>query len=83
MKKVILVTRDAEKEEVETKVAYEAKNFLWTLTYKSFEKLLNQASFLAVKRTFEPQKIAVLLRPLCSSGIILAYGLDDGLQICG
>jgi len=52
------------KDEVETKVAYEAKNFADFNLEELLEKLQNQAATLAVKQTFEPQKIAVLLRPL-------------------
>jgi len=52
------------KDEVETKVAYEAKNFADFNLEALLEKLQNQAATLAVKQTFEPQKIAVLLRPL-------------------
>ncbi len=62
------------KEEVETKVAYEAKNFADFNLKILLEKLLNQASSLAVKRTFEPQKIAVLLRPLALQELLWFMG---------
>jgi len=52
------------KDEVETKVAYEAKEYAAFNLETLLEKLFTQAATLAVKQTFEPQKIAVLLRPL-------------------
>lgn len=51
------------KGEVETKVSYEAKNFAAFDLDKEFQRLADQAEALANQESFEPQKIAVILRP--------------------
>ena len=51
------------KEEVETKVSYEAKSFAGFEPDAEFETLKAQAASLASKQVMEPEKIAVILRP--------------------
>ena len=48
---------------VETKVDYEAKSFAGFDLERDFDQLLGQANALADMHDFEPQKIAVILRP--------------------
>lgn len=49
--------------EVETKVSYEAKDFASFDVAKEFDRLAAQAEALSHMQSFEPQKIAVILRP--------------------
>lgn len=51
------------KAEVETKVSYEAKQFAMFDLDREFAQLASQAEALATMQSFEPQKIAVILRP--------------------
>jgi len=51
------------KEEVETKVSYEAKSYQGFDPAVEFARLKDQAASLASKQVMEPQKIAVILRP--------------------
>lgn len=51
------------KAEVETKVDYEAKSFANFNLDNDFAQLMEQANALAEMHSFEPQKIAVILRP--------------------
>ena len=49
--------------EVETKVSYEAKDFAPFKLDHEFDRLASQAEALADMHSFDPQKIAVILRP--------------------
>lgn len=51
------------KKEVETKVDYDAKSFANFNLDKEFAQLMEQANALAEMHSFDPQKIAVILRP--------------------
>ena len=62
------------KEEVETKVSYEAKNFADFNLKNLWEKLKHQATTLANKQNFEPQKIAVILRPAALQELLWFMG---------
>lgn len=62
------------KEEVETKVSYEAKKFADFKLNDLWEKLQHQATTLAVKQEFEPQKIAVILRPVALQELLWFMG---------
>jgi len=62
------------KEEVETKVSYEAKKFADFNLKDLCDKLQHQATTLAVKQNFEPQKIAVILRPVALQELLWFMG---------
>jgi predicted Zn-dependent protease len=51
------------KKEVETKVSYEAKDFAGFNLDRDFDRLAAQAEALKDMHSFDPQKIAVILRP--------------------
>ncbi len=62
------------KAEVETKVSYSAKNFGGFSLEQDFDRLRSQAESLADMHPFEPQKIAVILRPSALEELIWFMG---------